>query len=195
MLCFLFIPLLYSTILKHTIIDVWCHLVSHQFGTTVIKRRCKQLEKNVRNFASFQDYLSWCASQKLFLSPKLTSSNYFFCLNCSGFYYINIPQKIYYVLQNHTVKSRVKENLLSVEYRSSFVPFLSFQGWICSITFSIKAFQLFANCGTLVRFIVSASFFLGNALHEISCIFCSHSPKKDNIYWWLIYCWVQLGLK
>ena len=98
MLCFLFIPHLYSTILKHTIIDVWCHLVSHQFGTTAIKQRCKKLEKNVRNCISFQDYLSWCASQKLFLSPKLTSSNYFFCLNCSGFYYINIPQKIYYVL-------------------------------------------------------------------------------------------------
>ena len=78
MLCFLFIPHLYSTILKHTIIDVWCHLVSHQFGTTAIKQRCKKLEKNVRNCISFQDYLSWCASQKLFLSPKLISSNNFF---------------------------------------------------------------------------------------------------------------------
>ena len=99
------------------------------------------------------------------------------------------------LLSDHTVKSRVKENLLSVEYPSSFVPFLTFQGWICSITFSIKAFRLFANCGTLVRFIVSASLFYGKRSSRNFMHFLLPFPKKDNIYCWLIYCWVQLGSK
>ena len=37
----------------------------------------KKLERTSEIFISFQDCLSWCASQKLFLSPKLTSSNDF----------------------------------------------------------------------------------------------------------------------
>ena len=54
----------------------WCNHVSHQFGTIAIKQSCKKNERRTsRIFISFQDCLSWCASQKLFSSPKLTWSN------------------------------------------------------------------------------------------------------------------------
>ena len=42
MLCFLFLPLLYLTFLKYTIIEPWCHLASHQYGTTDIKKIWKK---------------------------------------------------------------------------------------------------------------------------------------------------------
>ena len=50
-------------------IDAWCYLASHHFGTTDIEQSCKKLEKDVQNFYFFPRLLELaCIKEAIFKS-------------------------------------------------------------------------------------------------------------------------------